>query len=84
MAVDDALLTACPQRMRPVLMTSLTVILALFPAALGIGAGAEQYGALAVAVIGGMAARLTAKVMTELLIAALIKLLWKIHREHKP
>lgn len=54
MAVDEALLTACPQRMRPVLMTSLTVILALFPAALGIGAGAEQYGALAVAVIGGM------------------------------
>ena len=54
MDVDTALLTACPQRMRPVLMTSLTVILALFPAALGIGAGAEQYSSLAVAVIGGM------------------------------
>ena len=35
-------------------MTSLTVILAMLPAALGLGAGAETNGPLAVAVIGGM------------------------------
>ena len=35
MAVDAALRDACPIRMRPVLMTSLTIILALLPAALG-------------------------------------------------
>ncbi|NLO80736.1 MAG: efflux RND transporter permease subunit [Xanthomonadaceae bacterium] len=52
--IDEALLEACPIRMRPVLMTSLTVILALLPAALGVGAGAETNGPLAVAVIGGM------------------------------
>jgi HAE1 family hydrophobic/amphiphilic exporter-1 len=52
--IDAALKDACPIRMRPVLMTSLTVILALLPAALGIGAGAETNGPLAVAVIGGM------------------------------
>ncbi len=52
--IDDALRDACPVRMRPVLMTSLTVILALLPAALGLGAGAETNGPLAVAVIGGM------------------------------
>ncbi len=52
--VDAALLEACPIRMRPVLMTSLTVILALLPAALGYGAGADSNGPLAVAVIGGM------------------------------
>lgn len=52
--IDDALLEACPIRMRPVLMTSFTVILALLPAALGLGAGAETNGPLAVAVIGGM------------------------------
>jgi HAE1 family hydrophobic/amphiphilic exporter-1 len=52
--IDAALKDACPIRMRPVLMTSLTVILALLPAALGLGAGAETNGPLAVAVIGGM------------------------------
>jgi len=54
MAVDAALADACPTRMRPVLMTSMTVILALFPAALGFGAGAETNQPLAIAVIGGM------------------------------
>jgi HAE1 family hydrophobic/amphiphilic exporter-1 len=52
--VDDALRDACPIRMRPVLMTSLTLILALLPAAFGIGAGAETNAPLAIAVIGGM------------------------------
>jgi HAE1 family hydrophobic/amphiphilic exporter-1 len=54
MGVDEALRDACPIRMRPVLMTSLTLILALFPAALGLGAGAETNAPLAIAVIGGM------------------------------
>ncbi|MCA1798226.1 MAG: efflux RND transporter permease subunit [Xanthomonadaceae bacterium] len=54
MAVDDALRAACPVRLRPVLMTSLTVIFALSPPALGLGAGADTNGPLAIAVIGGM------------------------------
>ena len=54
MTVDDALSNACPIRMRPVLMTSATVILALAPAALGFGAGNETNQPLSIAVIGGM------------------------------
>ena len=54
LAVDTALRNACPTRMRPVLMTSATVILALAPASLGLGAGAETQQPLAIAVIGGM------------------------------
>ncbi|MGB8855619.1 MAG: efflux RND transporter permease subunit [Burkholderiales bacterium] len=54
MGVDAALNDACPTRMRPVLMTSATIILALFPAALGFGAGSETNQPLAIAVIGGM------------------------------
>ncbi|MGQ0544451.1 MAG: efflux RND transporter permease subunit [Betaproteobacteria bacterium] len=54
MGVDEALRDACPIRMRPVLMTSLTLILALLPAAIGLGAGAEANAPLAIAVIGGM------------------------------
>ena len=53
-SIEEALLEACPIRMRPVLMTSLTIILALLPAALRLGAGADTNGPLAVAVIGGM------------------------------
>jgi HAE1 family hydrophobic/amphiphilic exporter-1 len=49
-----AIRAACPRRMRPVLMTSLTIVLAMLPAALGVGVGAGQYGPLAVAVIGGV------------------------------
>ena len=54
MDTATAILTACPRRMRPVLMTSFTIILAMLPAALGVGVGAGQYGPLAVAVIGGV------------------------------
>lgn len=53
-SVDNALREACPIRLRPVLMTSLTIILALLPAAFGLGAGAETNGPLSIAVIGGM------------------------------
>jgi hydrophobe/amphiphile efflux-1 (HAE1) family protein len=54
MDTETAIRTACPQRMRPVLMTSLTIVLAMLPAAIGVGVGAGQYGPLAVAVIGGV------------------------------
>ena len=53
-AINEALLEACPLRLRPVLMTSMTVIIVMLPAALGLGAGADTNGPLAVAVIGGM------------------------------
>ncbi|QFU77182.1 efflux RND transporter permease subunit [Halioglobus maricola] len=49
-----AISQACPRRMRPVMMTSLTIVLAMLPAAIGVGEGAGQYGPLAVAVVGGV------------------------------
>ncbi len=52
--IDEALLEACPLRLRPVLMTSLTILLSMLPAAMGVGAGSDTNGPLAVAVIGGM------------------------------
>ena len=53
-SIDEALKEACPIRLRPVVMTSLTIILALLPAALGLGAGSETNKPLSVAIIGGM------------------------------
>ncbi len=69
--IDHALREACPIRLRPVLMTSLTVILALLPAATGLGAGADTNGPLAVAVIGGM---LTSTLLTLVVVPAVYSL----------
>jgi hydrophobic/amphiphilic exporter-1 (mainly G- bacteria), HAE1 family len=52
--INEALSEACPVRLRPVLMTSLTIILALLPAAIGLGAGSETNKPLSIAIIGGM------------------------------
>jgi len=54
MSINQALREACPVRMRPVLMTSLTIIFAMLPAALGLGRGSEMTIPMSVAVIGGM------------------------------
>jgi HAE1 family hydrophobic/amphiphilic exporter-1 len=52
----DAIVEAGLGRLRPILMTSLTTILALLPMALGLGEGAELRSPLAITVIGGLAA----------------------------
>jgi len=52
--IAEALAVAGRTRLRPVFMTSLTAIMALFPLALNIGSGAELQRPLAIAVIGGL------------------------------
>jgi len=52
--VKEALLYACPIRLRPILMTSVAMIAAATPAALAIGPGSEVMVPMAVAVIGGV------------------------------
>lgn len=54
--VNEAVIEAGRRRLRPILMTTLTTILALMPLALGFGTGAEAQAPLARAVIGGLAA----------------------------
>jgi HAE1 family hydrophobic/amphiphilic exporter-1 len=50
----EAMRTAAPVRMRPVLMTALSMIFGVLPAALGIGPGAESRAPMAVATAAGM------------------------------
>jgi len=50
----EAILTAGAQRIRPIIMTSLTTILALLPLTLGIGESASLRSPMAIAVIGGL------------------------------
>ena len=51
---NTAILNACPLRVRPVLMTTLTTILGLLPMALGIGEGSEMMIGMATVMITGM------------------------------
>jgi HAE1 family hydrophobic/amphiphilic exporter-1 len=54
MGITEALSEACPHRMRPVLITSLTIIAAMMPAAIGLGPGVETNRPLSLVVMGGM------------------------------
>ena len=50
----EAMRQAAPVRMRPVLMTALSMIFGVLPAALGLGPGAESRAPMAVATAAGM------------------------------
>ena len=50
----DSIITAGSQRIRPILMTSLTTIFALVPLTIGIGESASLRSPMALAVIGGL------------------------------
>jgi multidrug efflux pump subunit AcrB len=50
----EALLHACPVRLRPILMTSIATIAGALPPALAVGPGAELQRPMALAIVGGM------------------------------
>jgi HAE1 family hydrophobic/amphiphilic exporter-1 len=50
----EAMRTAAPIRMRPVLMTALSMIFGVLPAAIGVGPGSETRAPMAVATAAGM------------------------------
>jgi len=54
MSRDEAIAKAGPVRLRPILMTTLTTVLAMLPMAFSTGEGAELASPLAVVVIGGL------------------------------
>ncbi len=54
MALEEAVVKAAKLRLRPVLMTGLTTVLAMFPLALGLGEGGETWAPMARAVMGGL------------------------------
>ncbi len=55
LCVQDALIEACPIRLRPILMTSVATITAAIPPALALGPGAETRVPMALVIIGGVA-----------------------------
>jgi hydrophobic/amphiphilic exporter-1 (mainly G- bacteria), HAE1 family len=63
-----ALLEAGPTRLRPILMTTLSVIFALLPVASGIEQGSELLKAAAIVLIGGL---LTSTLLTLVFVPAM-------------
>ncbi|HEX6134559.1 MAG TPA: efflux RND transporter permease subunit [Longimicrobiales bacterium] len=64
-SVHDAILEAGRARLRPIIMTTITTMLAIMPMMLGLGAGAGLQAPLAIAVFGGL---FTATALTLLVI----------------
>src|SRR5688572_29879738 len=54
MSVEEAVLAACPVRLRPILMTSVATVAGAVPAVLGLGPGAETRAPMARGIIGGI------------------------------
>ena len=65
---EAALREACPIRLRPILMTALSMIFGVLPVALAIGEGAEARAPMAVATAGGMT---TSTVLTLFVVPAI-------------
>ncbi len=72
LSTDEALLRAGPIRLRPVLMTSFSLILGSLPVALGLGTGGSFRQPLALVVIGGL---ITSTILTLLLVPTAYSLL---------
>ena len=75
-----AILKAAPQRLRPIMMTTVTTVLGLFPLALGIGEGSEFLQPLGIVVFFGMS---LATLLTLFIIPCFYVLLHDFHPSKK-
>ncbi|MGE3262112.1 MAG: efflux RND transporter permease subunit [Bacteriovoracia bacterium] len=76
----EALLQACPVRLRPVLMTSVATVAAAGPLAFGHGLGHEARSPMGLAIIGGT---IVSTILTLFVVPALYLALSKLERPHK-
>ncbi len=69
--VKTALKEACPQRLRPILMTTFSTVAGAVPLALSLGPGSESLKPMAIAIIGGS---LVSMVLTLVVVPAMYSL----------
>lgn len=77
MSIREAVLRGAQDRVRPILMTSATTMLALTPMALGLGEGAQLRAPMAVAVVAGL---FSSTVTSLLFIPVVYELVEKLRR----
>jgi len=78
MPLADAIVEAGQQRIRPILMTTITTILALLPLTIGFGEGASLRSPMAIAVVGGL---LTSTLMSLMVIPCVYDVLERLRRK---
>jgi hypothetical protein len=77
LSVDEAVIQGAAKRVRPVMITALTAILGLLPAALSTAIGAQTQRPLAIVVVGGM-------IMTLFLDRYLMPVLYTFYGHREP
>ena len=77
MPLEDAILEGAAKRVRPVMMTALTALLGLLPAALSTKIGSQTQKPLAIVVVGGM-------ITTLLLTRYLMPVLYSFYGHREP
>jgi multidrug efflux pump subunit AcrB len=78
---ETAILRAAPQRLRPIMMTTVTTVLGLFPLALGLGEGSEFLQPLGIVVFSGLS---LATLLTLFIIPCFYTLLHSFPGGNKP
>ena len=79
-SIMEALMTACPNRLRPILMTTFATIAGALPAALALGPGAEVRQPMSIAVIGGV---LVSTLLTLFVVPVVYLMLDRFKRKQK-
>ena len=76
-SADEALIEAGEKRLRPILMTTIAMIFAMLPLAMGTGLGSETNAPMSIAIIGGL---LSSMVLTLLIVPVMYRLINPIDR----
>lgn len=76
-SADEALIEAGEKRLRPILMTTVAMVFAMLPLALGNGAGSEVKAPMAISIIGGL---LSSMLLTLLIVPVMYKLIYPLDR----
>ena len=74
---DEALIEAGEKRIRPILMTTIAMVFAMLPLALGDGLGSETKAPMSIAIIGGL---LSSMILTLLVVPVIYRLINPIDR----
>ena len=76
-SADEALIEAGEKRLRPILMTTVAMVFAMLPLAIGDGLGSETKAPMSIAIIGGL---LSSMVLTLLVVPVMYRLINPLDR----